>query len=92
MSTCPMCLHRAHRAFQCTQCNCELDAIEAYDAGGPDLDLDLSVGSRERRRLEGTLDADDDEDDWDEEEEDWEEDEEDTDDEEEARFDLLSDE
>lgn len=54
---CPMCLHPVHLAFQCTQCVCELDAIEAYDAGGGDFEFELPVGSRERMRLEGTLDT-----------------------------------
>jgi len=56
MNRCPMCLHPVHLAFACAECSCELDAIEAYDAGGGDFEFELPVGSRERARLEGTLD------------------------------------
>jgi len=51
---CPICLHPAHRAFRCKQpyCQCEGDAIEMCDAGGPDIDFDLPRGSPEREALE----------------------------------------
>lgn len=59
MNRCPMCYHPVHLAFACTECNCELDAIEAYDGGGGDFEFELPVGSYDRRRLEGDLDEED---------------------------------